>query len=304
MDQLREDFDKIHNQLKLISEILSLLVAQFLPRNAEIPTLDSVIASNTTLQPSSLSSSTSSSSPPTPYVASGRIQQPLLSPTPHASPTPPLSLGSKSTPSLPLRFLPSSVRLSPPPPPPPEPFSQTTASGSQLSPCENLLVWTDGGCTNNGSVGLAAAGIGVFFAENCADNVSQPFPLENPTNQRAELYAIQRALEIALAKRAMPEWRMLQKITVYTDSAYSINCLTVWITKWVKNGWISTDNQPVKNKDIIYPTYMLMQQIKALGLHVAIYKVAGHSGNFGNDQADHLAKMGAQTFRMNKRNRD
>ncbi|CAG8837849.1 8624_t:CDS:1, partial [Racocetra persica] len=68
-----------------------------------------------------------------------------------------------------------------------------------------LSVWTDGYCYNCKEINSkkrflgklnSIAGVGVFFADNDDRNLSERLPGEIQTNNRAELYAAIRALEI------------------------------------------------------------------------------------------------------------
>ena len=90
-------------------------------------------------------------------------------------------------------------------------------------------IFTDGACSNNGKSN-AKAGFGVFFGEGDQRNVSEPVPSSYPqTNNVAELLAIEMALNIL-----GPEQK---SAIIYSDSDYSIKCLTVWVQKWRKNNW-------------------------------------------------------------------
>lgn len=39
------------------------------------------------------------------------------------------------------------------------------------------------------------------------------------------------------------------KVAVYTDSQFMINCMTSWLKSWKKNNWKKKDGEPVKNKE-------------------------------------------------------
>ena len=94
---------------------------------------------------------------------------------------------------------------------------------------EALAVYTDGACRANGRPG-ARAGVGVYFGEGDPWNVSEPLPAEGgeQTNQRAEVWAIVRALQ-RLDERGVPAGR---EVVVYTDSAYCVNAYYRWIPRW------------------------------------------------------------------------
>jgi ribonuclease HI len=79
------------------------------------------------------------------------------------------------------------------------------------------VVYTDGSCLNNGREG-AKGGIGVFFSEKDERNLSEKLDSKiTPTNQRAELMAAIRALEIIKNE---------ESIEIRTDSKYTILCAT------------------------------------------------------------------------------
>ncbi|KAE8365481.1 ribonuclease H-like domain-containing protein [Aspergillus caelatus] len=115
--------------------------------------------------------------------------------------------------------------------------TKTKATG----PPGMLRIYTDGSSLNNGRA-LASAGVGVYFGPGDNRNVSEPLKGSRQTNQRAELTAILRALDIAPRHR---------DVTIFTDSQYAIKCVTVWYVKWQRNKWLTSDNKPVENKDLV-----------------------------------------------------
>lgn len=152
---------------------------------------------------------------------------------------------------------------------------------------DKFQVFTDGACLGNGTRN-AIAGIGVHFSNTVGlSDISESFPLANPTNQRAELYAIYKAL------LAVPDY---PNIEILTDSKYSINCIDVWSKAWERNGWKTRGSRPgvltpVKNQDIIKPICNL---IKTRSQSIQWTHVRGHSGVQGNEIADTLATNGAK----------
>ncbi|KAG5358323.1 Ribonuclease H [Yarrowia sp. B02] len=132
------------------------------------------------------------------------------------------------------------------------------------------LVYTDGACSRNGQPD-AAAGYGIYFGNNNPMN----------TNQRAELAAITRTLQILSTQN---DRRMYQ---ICTDSAYAINCLSKWVVEWQKNGWINEKGQPVANRDLIEDIVNLNRTCDNV---VGLKQVQGHSDSEGNNEADRLAK--------------
>jgi ribonuclease HI len=148
----------------------------------------------------------------------------------------------------------------------------------------DITIFTDGACTNNGSM-KAEAGIGIYFPNNEYENISEPFTISPITNQRAELYAIYTAL-IKISQN-----NQYRKIIIYSDSLYSIKSLTIWIEKWKLNHWKTVNKKPVKNLDLILPIYELMQRNKdkIIFKHVKAHTNGSDLESIGNEKADGLA---------------
>lgn len=75
-------------------------------------------------------------------------------------------------------------------------------------------------------------------------------------------------------------------VTVYSDSAYVVNCFNQgWIYNWIKKGWKTAGNEPVKNKELWQELYNLTKTHT-----VKFVKVKGHSDNEYNNRCDELAR--------------
>ena len=146
-----------------------------------------------------------------------------------------------------------------------------------------LRVYTDGSSLRNGTPG-ARAGVGVYFGPRDPRNVSEALRGSRQTNQRAELTAVLRALEITPRHR---------DVTIYTDSQYSIKCVTDWYKNWVKNGWKNAAGKSVENKDLIGNIREMMEEREKLGRGTFFVWVKGHANDMGNEAADKLANEGA-----------
>ncbi|OTA96729.1 hypothetical protein M434DRAFT_95197 [Hypoxylon sp. CO27-5] len=144
-------------------------------------------------------------------------------------------------------------------------------------------VYTDGSSLSNGRAG-AVAGVGVWFGHGDIRNVSERLEGDVQTNQRAELTAILRALQ----KVAVSE-----KLRIFSDSKYSISCVTEWYVNWQKNGW-KTQSGPVKNKDLIEAIRAKIDERTKAGTKTFFQWVKGHATNAGNIAADNLAVKGAK----------
>ena len=109
---------------------------------------------------------------------------------------------------------------------------------------------------------------------------------EETTNNQMELMAAIQGLEAL--KRA-------SSVVLTTDSQYVRQGITQWIHGWKRNGWKTSQKQPVKNKT-------LWQRLDtAVAKHqVEWHWVKGHSGHEENERVDMAANdaidvMQAQT---------
>lgn len=155
---------------------------------------------------------------------------------------------------------------------------ETPAKKLKKSEQQNSIIniYTDGSCLANGRKN-AAAGIGVFFGDNDPRNISERFKMGKPSNQRAELYAVVRALQVV---------DDAQDVKILTDSQYVVQSMTSWISKWIK-----TNFKDVKNVDLIKA---LATKIEARSGNVYFEYIAAHKGLYGNTQADALAQAGSR----------
>ncbi|KAK7419139.1 hypothetical protein QQX98_003478 [Neonectria punicea] len=152
-------------------------------------------------------------------------------------------------------------------------------------PHEDILqIYTDGSSLANGKK-ESRAGLGVFFGAGDPRNLSEKLEGEPQTNQRAELMAILRALEIAPLE---------QTVQILTDSQYSINCVTQWALSWDRKGWKTATGGEVKNQDIIRNVLARMTERTKAGANTYYQWVKGHASNSGNVAADRLAVLGAR----------
>jgi ribonuclease HI len=116
-----------------------------------------------------------------------------------------------------------------------------------------MKIYVDGGCRGNGqpgSIGAAAAVVKLRFGRQKAYTRILPrYP--RPTNQRAEITAIILGLELALQKFDELHTNPRLKVRIYSDSRYAIGCMTDWVYKWCRNGWINAAGNEVANRDLI-----------------------------------------------------
>ena len=116
-------------------------------------------------------------------------------------------------------------------------------------------------------------------------NVSESLPGSRQTNQRAELTAISRALEIVPRNR---------HVVIITDSRYAIDCVTTWYINWRKNGWKTSAGKAVENKDLVESILVKMGERDKLQVQTDFEWIKGHANHPGNVEADRLAVDGAR----------
>jgi len=155
-----------------------------------------------------------------------------------------------------------------------------------------LFIFTDGSVCGNGT-SRAYGGIGIFFPDGDAPNVSEPFLDYVVTNQRTELYAIFFAIGVIIKII-----KHFDEIIIYSDSEYSINSLTKWAPKWSRMKWKTSSGTQVQNLDLIKPIYKILQiypQIKFV--HVRSHTKQKDYLSLCNDTVDHLATRGTEISR-------
>ena len=153
---------------------------------------------------------------------------------------------------------------------------------------QKITVFTDG--SSSGEIGKRKGGVGIFFGDNNKLHKSQALRTKDVTNQRAELLACLRAVRI-VKKHYKTNW----ELTIYSDSMYSINCITQWAKTWEKNGWTKKGGK-ILHLDIIKPLYSLYKKHNITFKHVNSHQKKPKDKNspqwfvwHGNDEADKLA---------------
>ena len=135
-------------------------------------------------------------------------------------------------------------------------------------------VYTDGACSKNGQSGARAAWA-FYFPEHAPISSAARVPEDQlQTNQRAELMAIAEA-----AKAAELNFPVLEtELKIYTDSMYSKNCLTTWLSAWVRNNWKTSQGCDVHHRDLIEETANRLSRFNSFN----ITYVKAHTG--GSDE--------------------
>jgi len=160
---------------------------------------------------------------------------------------------------------------------------------------KEITIFTDGSATNNGDLkGVGGWGAVLIYStpkRNKEDmgHSEDDKTLEiygsqdNTTNQQMEIKAVIVSLK-RIKDTSIP-------VTIYSDSAYLINCMNDrWFKKWERNGWKNSKKQPVANKEL------WLELIKTINENMFVKinwkKVKAHVGHHYNEIADNLAKKG------------
>ncbi|CAK7903220.1 ribonuclease H1 [[Candida] anglica] len=180
-------------------------------------------------------------------------------------------------------------------------------SGTSRSQPQTQDIYIDGASRGNGKTQTPNAGYGLYYGENDSRNVAVAMDQVRggnvtATNQRAELAAARHALQ------NIHDEPKDTKYTIKTDSQYTKEATTNWSKNWENNGWKTSNNTDVANRDIIEDNVKLCKSInqdyekKGWG-SLQFEHVRGHQGNHGNEMADALANKGADKMAKSRRRR-
>ena len=141
----------------------------------------------------------------------------------------------------------------------------------------SIKIYTDGACKGNPGPG----GWGVYIQSN-EDEKELYGGNPETTNNQMEMQAALEAL-----KHLKDEDEVIE---LYTDSNYLRQGITEWIHKWKKNNWKTAAKKPVANRDLWIEISDLNEKMT-----VEWNWVKGHAGDPGNERADELANIGAES---------
>lgn len=165
---------------------------------------------------------------------------------------------------------------------------------------DKIEIFTDGSTINNGKKN-ASGGIGVYFGKNDERNISKKviYSKKSVTNNICELLAIKLGIEKILETTSNEKLKTTN-IIIYSDSEYSINCITKWSKNWEKNNWKGSNGKPVKNKELIKYNYDYYKKYKIKFKHIRSHTkaptdTAKYKLWYGNEMADKLARNAAES---------
>lgn len=154
----------------------------------------------------------------------------------------------------------------------------------------DITVYTDGSLIRKGK--HIFCGYGVYFSGGEYKPISRKFTHEPITNNRAELYAILKAIILTRKvdnQRILTKTIRIKKLTIYSDSEYCVKTFNEWLPKWLKN------NKEYMNQDIINE---IMEHINNAPFKIVFIHIRAHTGkndthSLANNIVDELAKNGA-----------
>lgn len=142
-------------------------------------------------------------------------------------------------------------------------------------------IYTDGATSNNGHEGAKGGWAFIILKDNQIFLQGAGLIELGATNNICELEALIQACRRAPVNATC---------TVYSDSAYCINCYTQkWYKKWQQNGWVNSKRQSVANRDLWEQLIPFFEDPR-----FEFKKCTGHSTNKWNNFVDALAVSARQ----------
>ena len=145
---------------------------------------------------------------------------------------------------------------------------------------KDIILYTDGACSGNPGIG------GYGFILMYKDKKKEFSGVDgDTTNNKMEITAVIKGLN---------QIKEPCNVTVYTDSAYTMNAFDLgWIENWEKNNWKNANKKPVKNLEL------WQGLISAINRHNSVkwVKVKGHSDNVYNNRCDELARAEIEKYK-------
>ena len=143
-----------------------------------------------------------------------------------------------------------------------------------------VVIYTDGGATPNPGLG----GWGVVLISPAHEARRELYGSEpETTNNRMELTAA------IMALRAL---KYPCAVDLHTDSTYMKNAFARgWLEKWRNNGWLTSNKEPVLNKDLWEELFDL-----SLKHEIEWHWTKGHSSDAFNNLCDALVQKAKSEY--------
>ncbi len=155
---------------------------------------------------------------------------------------------------------------------------------------KNILIFTDGGCQNNGKPGCYGASAYLIHidGQHHSENVQE---IIGTTNNRAELQAIINGLQEITSNSLDKN----NKITIKSDSEYCIKGMREWMHSWKRTGWRKKDShEMIANYDLWETLYDLVTSIEVIDFQW----VKGHDNNEYNNYVNDLCTAKQEQMKL------
>ena len=144
----------------------------------------------------------------------------------------------------------------------------------------NYFIYTDGACSNNGTESAVGGAAFVILREDGSVFYQEYWKIPNATNNICEMLALSYACYVISDVLSLDD-----TVTLYTDSAYIINCNTEkWYKKWQENGWRNSKKESVANRELWERVIPYFEDSR-----FTFQKVKGHANCEWNNYVDKLA---------------
>lgn len=95
------------------------------------------------------------------------------------------------------------------------------------------------------------------------------------------------------------------KVVIHSDSEYIVNSLTLYIKKWIQNGWKTASGEPVKYQEEFQILYDIITKPDVVGNHFEIKHVKGHGKNeneFYNKWNNYVDNLAVKKKKLKQKN--
>lgn len=151
-------------------------------------------------------------------------------------------------------------------------------------------IYTDGSCKGNGKKHAQSAFAFQIYVNDILEHqhaaaIEATTAPTKKTNQRAELLAILEALRFVRKNLSGIISDPNNFVTVYSDSEYSIKCITEWCKNWDESDWAKK-----KNTDILRDILAIYSNLNISFKHVRAHTAATDKHSLRNALVDKLAQ--------------
>ena len=146
-----------------------------------------------------------------------------------------------------------------------------------------MIIAIDGACKGNGKPGCVSAG-SAFIKRDDGTCALYTAVESGSTNQRGELKGLLLGLAAGLQHQ--------RNLFFITDSEYIFNTITKdWFINWRKKGWITANNEPVKNRDLWEEACSILDDYDMDNF--SIFHIKGHLLSIGSVTASRIIEKDA-----------